>query len=277
MYNFLWLVEHDVRYFGNLTQFLTHYRRERADYVVELSEWDGDGRWEKDGMKAFRVSPFVSQTESWPKRMRALPPGATWPEVKVHKWENVEGMSRRFLRALDVLLDMRLALFGELFEGTVCANLPWCGFRDLRLDGFTPPFGINSFLGAYPGWNRGWCHKWVCPEEPDGGGDSRQNKPPNGTVSTLATSTELVRKNKPLATASSARRLRPVWRGGIGTPELPEPWAKRTASRRSAPLAFPSEYEQSIERRLPGADSGAKALPGYRAAWELLRARGGYG
>ena len=91
--------------------------------------------------------------------------------LRLMKHEHVERFSRRLLRTMRDLAEVRVSALGEYYESSVCNALSWCVLRDLQADGFVLPKGW-AYRGAQFGmcleddeparFGAVWTHKWAC-------------------------------------------------------------------------------------------------------------------
>ena len=153
-YEHVWVVEHDVFLGGSLRAFAEWYAPSRSDLIAAFSEGCAD---------VGEAREYQNDTFTWPLA----------DELRVHKWEKVERLSRRLLQSMADAMALGLTAWGELFASSLCAALPWCRRADLAADGWvnasscaaTYMHARHDLARANPRdadhWGF-WTHKWEC-------------------------------------------------------------------------------------------------------------------
>ena len=124
-YEYIWFIEHDAFFGGQLGAFLKPYKNIDADLI-----------------DAFTPKNVSSWTEAF-----------NWPmplQLRRHKWEHVERISRRLLLTLRDITELRMSAVGEVFESSVCAALSWCTSRNLAGDGFVRQPYSSAYYNGNP-------------------------------------------------------------------------------------------------------------------------------
>lgn len=109
---YVWVIEDDSVFIGNIRRPITHYGSSRADLIAVFA-------------------PHHYIDDLWWLYVNALFK-TTFPGKPLHKWEHVERYSPMLINKLVQLLEHRVAAYGEVFAGTVCTNTKWCTVADLR-------------------------------------------------------------------------------------------------------------------------------------------------
>ena len=157
-FSYVWKLEDDNLYNGNLTEWLLSWTRNpHRDLIDSFSKVGRGGDEDDDTVTGSEAAHLFN----WPM---ALPPRKSkgklvWDERlrkhrSLHKWEMVERLSCTLLLELHNLFSLGLIGFGEYMSSTVCNSLDWCSWQDARLYG-----GMRGGMTV----TGGTCGHWIGP------------------------------------------------------------------------------------------------------------------
>jgi len=120
---YIWTIEHDAIYFGDVSTFLDEHNTNIADYIANYF-------------------PLGPNWNHWEK--------STWRppyDKALFKKEYVERHSTALLRYLYSITLLNVVAYGEIFASTVCALQPhWCVMAPLEQRFIGPAYAWNAFL-----------------------------------------------------------------------------------------------------------------------------------
>eukprot|EP00935_MAST-01C_sp_MAST-1C-sp1_P002722 g2722.t1 len=131
---YIWLVEWDAFFSGNIASFFRHYRNDTADLITTPVILFTKAPPTKEQVDRLQVQSFGLKStwheEDFTFDVKSLEKGV------IEKREHVERYSSRLLLYMHALLNRSICMQGEKFGSTACYNAGWCRMRSLKVDGF---------------------------------------------------------------------------------------------------------------------------------------------
>ena len=170
-YDFVWVVEDDARFKGDVGGFYANFEDDDADFISCFQAAGVGKDW-----------PHANKHVHWALDNR----------TSLHHSEHVVRYSRRLLFALDALLGMGVVAYGEIFASSICREEAWCHAE--ALNGYTSAHNYNWRSRVTPNqWDSGdletgkWYHALKAMKGPgncEGAftATAAATRPPNSTA-----------------------------------------------------------------------------------------------